>query len=220
MTDAGPHDPDHRDAEGRAGLAAHLGRLAGAAAGAADLARRRAGAATPTAARPSRSCSTTPPASRPARPRCAFATSPSASSRACASRRTCARSSPPRASTRTWRATSTPAPQFWVVRPSVSAQGVVGHRDDRLGRLHRGLLERRGRARRSSAFDALPRAPLTPPTSRAGGSGCARRRGLAGGRRAGAVQAHPGRPDRERRADRRRRRDGRRLRAATPTTPS
>ncbi len=89
-------------------------------------------------------------------------------------RRTCARSSPPCASTRTWSATSTPARSSGWCGPRSRPRASSGIETDRLGRLHRGLLERRGRpaGRAPSRRCRARRSP--PPTSRAGGCGCAR----------------------------------------------
>ena len=102
--------------------------------------------------------------------------------------------------------------EFWVVRPSVTAQGVTGIEtvisgvyieafwDDEVG-------EPRDPLRGPAAPAADPRRPAGParPAAR-------RRRRLDDDRRAGALQAHPGRQDRGHRADRGRRRDDRRLR--------
>ena len=112
------------------------------------------------AGRRSRSSSTTPPASPPARPQCASATSPSASSRACALRRP-----PPvvvtaRIDKDVARYVDADA-EFWVVRPSVTAQGVTGI-ETVLSGVYIGASWDDEAAGRVERFEGLPRAPLTP----------------------------------------------------------
>ena len=126
------------------------------------------------------------------------------------------RSSSPRGSTRTWRTISTPTPEFWVVRPQVTAQGVSGIETVLSGVYIEAYWDDEAGAR-GSRFTA-PAPPAADPRRPAGPARAAARAGrrLDDRRRAGALQAHPGRPDRDDRADRRRRRADRRLRRRAP----